>query len=152
MKIDHQIIHLALRGFLELLESTDKQATIETLELWLGQLTFLQHFIGDVPDAEGEYSAPTVRDDAHWRKLIGEQFPGLGDENLPRGIGNPVDDLAYIAREISECIQRWEKSGENNALWYFRFSYQAHWGTHLKNLQTYLHHLPVKERNKTARR
>ncbi len=162
-RINHQVIRRALLGFLELLESTDKQASIEILELWLGQLAFLQHFIGDIPDAGSEYSKLLAGDLMRWRKLIGEQFPGLGDYNLPAAvseqagaseilIGNPVNDLADIAGEISECLRRWENIGENNALWYLRFGYQAHWGAHLRDLQTYLHDLPFKDRNKTARR
>jgi hypothetical protein len=133
MKIEHQDIRLALLGFLELLENAeDQQPKIETLELWLGQLAFLQHFIGDIPDDNASLTLPT-RDDAHWRKLIGENFPGFGSS---------VDDLAEIAVEISECVQRWEHAGENSALWYFKVGYQAHWGIHLRNLQTYLHNLP----------
>jgi len=161
-RINHQVIRRALFGFLELLESVDKQANIEILELWLGQLAFLQHFIGDIPEADSEYSA-SAHDYARWKKLIGEQFPGLGYYNIPAAlpvqigaseipVGDSIDDLAEIAVEISECLQRWEHAGENNALWHLRFRYQAHWGTRLRNLQTYLYNLSVKDRNTAARR
>jgi hypothetical protein len=151
MKIDRQDIHAALLGFLELLENTDKQASLEILELWLGQLAFLQHFVGNILDDGREYAASMDRDHARWRKLLGEQFPGLGSYDIPTAIsaqisasetaaGDPVGDLAEIAAEISECVKRWENAGEEDALWYFRSSYQVHWGTRVRNLQIYLHH------------
>lgn len=161
MKINRQDIRAALRGFLELLESTDKQASIELLELWLGQLVFLQHFVGEI-EAEADDSAykPT-RDYTYWKRLIAEQFTSLGYYNIPPTaplptsvselVGDAVDDLADIALDISECLQRWENLGEENALWYFRFSYETHWGTHLRNLEIYLHSLHYNGNNNRAR-
>lgn len=151
MEIDRQDIRLALRGFLELLESADQQAKIETLELWLGQLAFLQHFIEDIPP-EDTLSALPARDTAHWTKLIATHFPSLGNYNptisaetsdFDLSTGSSVDDLAEIAAEISECVQRWEIYGENHALWYFRAGYQTHWEKRLRNLQRYLHNRPL---------
>lgn len=163
IKIDGTRIRAALRGFLELLESTDKHANVELLELWLGQLAFIQHFIGDVHYEDSKSSPPPARDYARWRKLIAEQFPVLGYYSIPGAvplqmaaseisIGDALDDLAEIAGEVVECVWRWENNGENDALWYLRFSYQAHWGTHLRNLQAYIQNLPVRDRNKSARR
>jgi hypothetical protein len=162
IKIDGTRIRAALRGFLELLESTDKHANVELLELWLGQLAFIQHFIGDVQE-DGKSSPPPVRDYTHWRKLIAEQFPVLGYYSIPDAIplqtsasgisvGDAVDNLVEITAEIAECVWRWENNGENDALWYLRFSYQTHWGTQLRHLQAYIHNLPVRDRNKPARR
>lgn len=164
IKIDATRIHAALRGFLELLESTDKQANVELLELWLGQLAFIQHFIGDVSSDESEYLAsPPAREYARSRKLAAEQFPVLGYYSVPDAIplqiipteipiGDAVDDLAEIIEEVAECLRRWENNGESEALWYLRFSYQAHWGAHVRNLQAYIQNLPVRDRNKPARR
>ena len=151
MEIDQQDIRLALRGFLELLESADQQAKIETLELWLGQLAFLQHFIENIPPDDKLPTLP-ARDTAYWAKLIATHFPTLGNYNITvsaetdafdLSTGNAVDDLAEIAAEISECIQRWESYGENHALWYFRVGYQTHWEKRLRNLQHYLHNRPL---------
>ncbi len=149
MEIDRQDIRLALRGFLELLESADQQAKIETLELWLGQLAFLQHFIDDIPANDKLFDLP-AHDTAHWMKLIATHFPSLGND-IPATIsgdfdlstGNAVEDLAEIAAEIFECVQRWEIYGENHALWYFKVGYQTHWERRLRNLQRYLHHRPL---------
>ena len=133
MKIEHQDIRAALCGFLELLESTDKQASLELLELWLGQLAFLQHFAGDHAADEPVLVAPH-RNTRYWNALIEEQFAGLGAVT-------PVADLAEIAEEIAECLRRWENTNADHALWYFRASYRAHWGKHLRNLQAHLHQL-----------
>ncbi len=149
MEIDRQDIRLALRGFLEMLESADQQAKLETLELWLGQLAFLQHFIEDVP-SDDKLPALSSSDTAHWVKMIAAHFPGLGKYNNLAETGdfalsedNAVDDLAEIAAEIFECAQRWDRYGENHALWYFRVGYQTHWEKLLRNLQRYLQNRPL---------
>lgn len=163
IKIDGTRIRAALRGFLELLESTDKQANIELLELWLGQLAFIQHFIGDVSSDKSKWPTAPTRDCVRWRKLITEQFPVLGYYSVPDtiplqiisseiSIGDAVEDLAEITGEVAECVWRWENNGESDALWYLRFSYQTHWGIHVRNLQAYIQNLPVRDRNKPARR
>lgn len=144
MKIEQQDIRAALCGFLELLESTDKQASTELLELWLGQLAFLQHFAGDFTGDSQVFVQP-LHDHVRWRNLIVEQFAELGHYKLPAAAhthtDDPVDDLARIAEAVSECLRRWEHTDGNHALWYFRVSYQDYWGTHLRSLQAHLHHL-----------
>ena len=150
--IKRQTIRAALRGFLELLETADEYTSIALLELWLGQLAFLQHFISDVPeDARASFIAP-AHDDGSWRRLIVERFPMLGCYDLPAAfstptgqpealIGDSVNDLAGIAAEITETLRRWEQIGEEHALCYFRSGYQRHWEMRLRNLQGYLHDL-----------
>lgn len=145
MKIERQDIRAALLGFLELLESTDKQASIEILELWLGQLAFLQHFVDDIADDENHISVRPANEYARWRDILEMKFPTWGYYDIPTThpsqIGDAIDDLVDIASEVSECLRRWEQAGSDEALWYFKFSYQRHWGAHLRNLQTYLHNL-----------
>ena len=53
--------------------------------------------------------------------------------------GDAIDDLADIANELTDFIWRWENNSENNALWYLGYSYEIHWNSHLRNLQTYLY-------------
>ena len=150
--IKRQVIRAALLGFLELLETADEHTSIALLELWLGQLAFLQHFISDVPEhGEASFVQP-AHNDGRWRKLIAERFPTLGHYDIPAALPTPtgqsemlvadsVDDLADIAGEISECLRRWEHLGEEHALCYFRSGYQHGWGMRLRNLQGYLHDL-----------
>jgi hypothetical protein len=154
MKISRQDIHSTILNFLELLENkkSDEQVKIASLELALDQLTLLHYFIGDISDDENEYPNPPVRDYSQWRELIGEHFPNLGYYNTPSTIsvgvgeaemltGDALDDLTDIASDLSKIMWLWEYTSENNALWHLRFSYETHWGSHLKCLQMYLHAL-----------
>lgn len=135
MKVRPHHIRAALRGFLELLESTNDRSSLALLEMWLGQLAFIQHFVGDMTEqAQGENS-PQAHDQTRWRMLIIEQFPRLGETGIP------ADDLAEIAAELSACLQCWEQDGEQAGLWRFKSGYQVRWGKRLRDLQIYLHNI-----------
>ncbi len=142
MKVEPQDIRAALRGFLELLESTDRQVSIELLELWLGQLAFLQHFV-DQCVTDCDLLLEPLHNHAYWRKRIAEKFPAFGAYDISATdlaqLASPLDDLTEIAVEIAECLHRWDVAGDSAALWYFQFRYQSHWGMRLQNLQAYLH-------------
>lgn len=136
MRIRPHHIRAALRGFLELLENSNDRSSLALLEMWLGQLAFLQHFVGKMTEhAQGEDTAP-AHAPTRWRALVIEQFPPLGEAGIP------ADDLAEIAAEISTCLQCWEQQGEQIGLWHFQIGYQLRWGTRLRNLQGYLHNIP----------
>ena len=154
MKIDRQEIHSAALSFLELLENgeSDHPIEIESLEMVLDKLALTYHFVGESSDDENEYAAAPIRDYSRWRELVGGRFPNLGFYNIPSTIsikigdaevdtGDALDDLADIANELSEFAWRWQNNGENDALWHLRFSYESHWGSHLRSLQMYLHAL-----------
>jgi len=154
MKIDRQEIHSSIIGFLELLENGESHRLIEneSLELALDKLALINHFIGEVSEDGDEYSEVSVRDYSRWRELLGKRFPRLGYYNIPSTIsvnvgeaeihtGDALDDLTDIANELSEFVWRWQNNSENDALWHLRFSYQSHWGSHLRSLQMYLYAL-----------
>jgi hypothetical protein len=154
MKIDHQEIHSSVLNFLELLENGEREisTSVETLELALDKLALISHFLADIPEDEKEYPEAPTRNYSRWRELIGQRFPNLGYYNIPSTIsvnigevelntGDAVDDLADIANELSEFAWRWQNNSEHDALWYFRLSYESHWGSHLRSLQMYLHAL-----------
>ena len=52
--------------------------------------------------------------------------------------GDAVDDLTDIAVDLQEVLDRSGKSTDD-AIWHFRFGYQAHWGRHLRWLQLILY-------------
>ena len=152
MKIDRQEIYSSVLDFLEFLENENSNSSIESLEIALDKLAMISHFVGDNSDDEKEYPESSNRDYSRWREVVGRRFPSLGFYNIPRTIsenvgaaelhtGDAIDDLADIANELSEFIWRWKNNSENNALWHFRFSYESHWGSHLRSLQMYLHAL-----------
>ena len=154
MKIDRQEIHSSIVSFLELLEDGESNSPIETesLEFALDKLALISHFVDDIPETEEKYSEAPVRNYARWRALAEKRFPSLGYYNIPSKIsvsvgeaeihtGDALDDLADIANELSEFVWRWQNNSENDALWHLRFSYESHWGSHLRSLQMYLHAL-----------
>jgi len=154
MKIDRQEIYSSVLDFLELPKNKSSNSSIESLELALDKLALIYHFIGENPDDGHEYPEPPNRDYSGWREIIVKNFPKFGFYNIPSTIserigeaelhmGDAVDDLADIANELSDFVWRWENNGENNALWHFRYSYEIHWGSHLRSLQMYLHALKV---------
>ncbi|NKJ42690.1 DUF5063 domain-containing protein [Novosphingobium sp. SG720] len=54
-------------------------------------------------------------------------------------LGDAIDDLADIARDLSGVLLLIEKGAINDAIWDFRFGYETHWGVHLHQLRSYLH-------------
>jgi len=56
-------------------------------------------------------------------------------------MADAADDLEDIRSEMSETAWRWENIGPADAAWYFRFSYEHHWGRHLQGLRSYVHAL-----------
>jgi hypothetical protein len=149
MKIDRQEIHSSILNFLELLEN-EIPTDVALLELALDKLALMYHSVGEFSNDENEYPEMPVRDYSRWREKLGKRFPNLGYYNIPGTIsvnvgeaeldtGDALDDLADIANELSEVVWRWQNNSENDALWYLRFSYESHWGSHLRSLQMYLH-------------
>ncbi|WP_229908336.1 DUF5063 domain-containing protein [Comamonas sp. JC664] len=98
----------------------------------------------------------TTHSDAPWaeanalRAGLAVLFPDLGLYNevlnivapvgeLEPGVGDALDDLTDIAVDMHRFLHQWETTGEEAALWHFRFSFETHWGRHLRGLQLYLH-------------
>lgn len=50
-------------------------------------------------------------------------------------LGDGIDDIADIARDLSEVLWRLDHTSADDAAWYFRFSYESHWGRHLHHLR-----------------
>ncbi len=84
------------------------------------------------------------------RAGIAVLFPDLGLYNevlniaapvgeLEPGVGDVIDDLTDIAMDMHRFLYNWDNTGEEDALWHFRFSFETHWGRHLRGLQLYLH-------------
>lgn len=82
------------------------------------------------------------------RQRVEKLFPDLGlygtadpleVPNQETLVGDAIDDLTDIALDLKEVLWRWQHLGEDDANWYFRFSYQTHWGHHLHGLRFYLH-------------
>jgi len=152
MNIERQDIISSVVSFLESLESNNNENSIESLEFALDKLALCRHFIGEITDDKKEYPESQNRDYLQWRKIIEKRYPDFGFYNVSSEvsekigeaellIGDAIDDLSDIANELSDFIWRWKNNSENNALWHFCYSYEIHWGSHLRCLQMYLHAL-----------
>ncbi|WP_371745665.1 DUF5063 domain-containing protein [Myxococcus sp. CA033] len=116
----------------------------------LDRLALASHF-AEVPldTSSSRWSPPAPADDG-LRARIGPLFPGLGYYNVASDIaervgesslvvGDALDDLVDIVKDIQAVVTCWETAGEAEALWLFRFGFTSHWGMHLRSLQLYLH-------------
>ncbi|MBF5045420.1 DUF5063 domain-containing protein [Aggregicoccus sp. 17bor-14] len=119
------------------------------LRLALDRLALAQHFAHG-PGDERRFPEPALTPHDALRARLGPLFPGLGlydavlesTEHLGEpelGIGDALDDLIDIARELEGVLLRWESTSEADALWHLRFGFDSHWGKHLRSLQLYLH-------------
>lgn len=141
-----------INEFLELIEHGAGSATSceDQLPALLDRLAVLQHEIV-VPDHVSVGLDAPRRNHHELRALICERFPTYGLYNtalqvldVPNeefGIGDAIDDLLDITIELYEVAWYWEQSREAEALWYLRFSFEAHWEEHLRSLQLYLCHV-----------
>lgn len=78
---------------------------------------------------------------------IGHRFPNLGLYGVTSPaeisssvmVGDAIDDILDIARDLSEVIWRYDNLGADDAHWHFRFLFEHHWGEHLRDLARHLH-------------
>lgn len=106
----------------------------------------------DLPDVEPddqEGNSPNTYDKR--RSEVTTAFPEFGwyhsmrpsavDEATEAGVGDAVDDLADILRDIDGVLWTEANEGESNAIWEAKFSYEHHAGSHLADLRSYLYRL-----------
>jgi hypothetical protein len=143
-------IKSAIRDFLELVSGEQCSAvpTDRALERALDRLALAQHYV-ECGDDDTDYPDPPRTNQSVRRAAIESRFPMLGcytvaaePLEVPCDAGtstaDAIDDLVDIARELEEVAWRWDNTSEDDALWCFAFSYRAHWGKHLRELQLYL--------------
>lgn len=113
----------------------------------LDQLAIAYHHAPEGEPAETE-TEPLLRSDEDRRSTFCRQFPDFGfyavadptetiDESAM--VGDAIDDLGDIARDLEEVIWRFENNGADDAHWYFKLLYRSHWGRHMRELSHYLH-------------
>lgn len=142
-------IKAAVSGFLNLIErgGADEAAAIAALELLLDRLAVARPYAQ--PKFENGQPDPPHQDCARFRSLAADRFPSFGLYNLPDIItdriaesnlivGDALDDLTDIARDLSDVAWRFEHTTEGDALYDFAESYDHHWRWHLRHLQFYL--------------
>ncbi len=151
--MSQQDIHTAIYDFLDLLENGrgSEQKNIHALELALDRLALAYHFSEDEFD-ETDYPGPPKQDYVQLRDLVTAHFSTFGFYNVPSKVikqimqaellmGDALDDVVDIGRDLLEVAWRWKQTSQKDALWHFRFGYENHWGNHLRNLSLYLYAL-----------
>ena len=140
----------AIHDFLNLVESTD--GTTEDAESRLvpvlDRLALAQSFVSFTFD-ETDYPDSPDQSYDDLRKLVSKRFPNYGYYNVADPItshigeagaivGDAIDDLADIARDLYDAEWYWANTSEANALFHLQQSYQTHWRKHLREFQLYL--------------
>lgn len=120
------------------------------LKLYVDQPALAQHFAECTFD-ERKYPDPPDRPYEELRKLVSARFPSYGFYNVAEdvvenlsesktGIGDAIDDLADIARDLFKVKWRWENNSPEDGIWQFKFTFDVHWSLHLRELQLFLVH------------
>jgi hypothetical protein len=138
--------------FLGLLRSapSDRDKRLRALACSLDELAFALRALPEGEVVEGWEKQPKPPSDSYHRfsKYASQSFPELGlypwvdpvgsiDQSVM--MGDAIDDLADIAKDLSEALWVWDNVGEATAQWDLHFGYRTHWGAHLNNLRAYLH-------------
>lgn len=125
------------------------EARVQELRRVLDRLAVAYHSLETTSVPTEEQPEPARTEYAVMRARYAAAFPGLGayhavaDVSAPAAppevtLGDALDDLTDIALDLEEVLDRANASLED-ALWYFRFLFETHWGAHLRFLQLYLH-------------
>ncbi len=64
------------------------------------------------------------------RCLYREVFDPYAEPSDPEVMGDLIDDISDIHRNLLEGLVAWRSGNFGEALWAWRFSFQSHWGEH----------------------
>lgn len=144
-------IRSIVRGFLDLVkhDPSDGSELESQLCLLLDRLALAQNFVIFEFD-EKDYPDPPEIDYSDLVAQISHLFRDYGYYNVPEYVtekvgesgcvvGDAIDDLADITRDLANVEWCWSNTSEADALWHFQNSYRTHWREHLRRLQIYLH-------------
>lgn len=138
----------AIKSYLEAVE-IGPILTVRELARAIDALVMAVHNspAGDPADAD---DTPPERDFKSDYDRLGARFKGLGYygvsdplvvEPTSAIVGDAIDDLTDISRDLREVLWRYETLGAEDALWHFHFLFLIHWGQHARELSLYLHAL-----------
>lgn len=148
--MDQNDIRTAIRDFLGLLESDDVSVgqAEERLPTLLDRLAIAQSYVSFTFD---ETDHPDAADQSYddLRAIASKRFPNYGYYNVAESIttnigesetmvGDAIDDLADIARDLYDVEWYWSNTSEADALFHFENDFKYHWRRHLRGLQLYL--------------
>jgi hypothetical protein len=138
----------ASRAFLAALREGEPPSLTQLSEL-LDALASAYHLVPLSEPADIEADRPSRFDEwKEWMLVLGKRFPELGYYRRVDPLAEPpddlfledaIDDLADIALDLEDFLWRAENLGTDDANWHVRFSFESHWGSHLRGLTSYLH-------------
>ena len=139
----------AARSFLQLIFE-GQSPNDEELARALDELAMAYHETpeGGPADDDDDYPHASLDDYKRRYAQLASRFPNHGyyavtdpNETVPQEslVGDAIDDLADIARELQEVLWRLDRFGADDAHWHFKLGYRTHWGLHLRELSHYLH-------------
>lgn len=136
--------HLAAARRFVALATKEHAPAIDVLARSLDELALSYY---DTPPGMPDENAPAPPEPVFTHASVGSRFPELGLYGVANPsetagsviVGDAIDDILDIARDLSEVIWRYENVGAEDADWHFRLLYQCHWGVHLRDLSRYLH-------------
>lgn len=148
-----ETIDASINAFLGLLEThADDDERDKRLALCLDSLVAAFHASSDVQlDLDEGDDAPEIEFELLYEKW-GKRFVSFGyypdvapdaDPLEESSIGDAIDDLADISRDLLEAKWYADRGRLDNAIWTFRFGYQSHWGRHLHDLRRYVYYISL---------
>lgn len=148
--MDNVHIKKLIDDFIEFVDVASKQPIDRerSMMLLLDSLGLSQAYISFEFD-EDDYPDPPSEQEESIRNRICENFEDYGYYNCVEEVenkiaetdiivGDAIDDLVDIYKELSKVQWRWENTSVADALWHYDHMYRAHWGSHLRNLQLYV--------------
>ena len=114
----------------------------------LDELAVAYHEAPEGDPTEDEVEAPEREDYRERYARLGERFPDYGYYSIADWsdalnkeclVADAIDDLADIVGDLTEVVWRFDNIGPDDAHWYFKFLFEAHWGRHLRHLSLYLY-------------
>ena len=148
--MNNKEIKKLIDDFVEFIDAGSKRSIDreKSLMLLLDSLGLSQAYINYNFD-EKDYPDPPTENEKIIRERISKNFSDFGYYNYADDIedkvaetdtivGDAIDDLVDIYKEISEVRWRWENTSIEDALFHYDTMYKSHWGCHLRNLQLYV--------------
>jgi hypothetical protein len=150
--MERAAVFAAVDEFLALIEvgRDSPEENISALRIILDRLAIAGQLAEEAFDETAADPPSGIGDYQRYRALAGQRFPSFGYYNLPIAVteqlmatelmlGDALDDLADIGRDLADV--RWSRThtSEADALWRVRWGFEVHWGHHLRTLQWYLH-------------
>lgn len=109
----------------------------------LDALAMAYHAMPEVAASDQGLDPPETDYNATRVRLV-QRFPTLGLYPVADPLdgtslmSDAIDDIADIADNMTEILWRWDNLGADDAHWHLH-AYHAHWGRHLRDLQSLLH-------------